>query len=124
MSDLFYENGKIRVTRNVFSNGAGENYVVPNIRHIRDERKGKSLLPLIIGVLMGIAASQGIYFLHSDIILGGISGLFVILYFISKDKYSIFLTTAAGEVKAFTTKDESVFRDVLSCLKRAVSSHQ
>ncbi len=123
MSDLFYENGKIRITKNVFSNGQGQNFVIANIKHIRDERRGKTLLPLIAGALIGIVANVHVFFPYSDYILSGFGTVLVTIYFMSKDTFLLHLTTNTAEVEAFKTNKEAVFQDVLKCLKRAVSTH-
>ena len=123
MADLYYENGKIRITSHLFVNGQGQSYMVPTIRHITDVRKGKSVVPLVLGVVVGAAGSFYPLFPYSDYVIGAVGSFLVTAYFMAKDRYQIFITTPNGEVKAFETKKEAVFVDVLKSLKRAVASH-
>ena len=124
MGDLLYEHGKIHVTKNVFSNGSGENFVVANIRHLRDERRGKSLVPLILGAVLGIVANVHKFFPYSDYAISGIGSLLVMQYFMSKDSFVLYITTPNAEVKAFVTKKEAVFFEVMRALKRAMDMHR
>lgn len=124
MSDLFYEHGKIRVTKNVFSNGRGENFMVANIKHLRDERKGKSLFPLVAGAILGIVANVHIFFPYSDYAISGVGSLLVMQYFMAKDTFNLYITTPQAEVKAFSTKKEAVFFEVARALKRAMAAQK
>ena len=124
MSDLFFEKGKIRVTKNLFSNGQGNNFFIANVRHIRDEHKAKSVLPLVVGVIAGLVGGfAGPLFPYSELMLSGFGGVLTTWYFLSKDRHAIYLTTPQGEIKAFEHKKEALCAEVLRALKRAVAAH-
>lgn len=123
---LLYQNGKIKITRNVFYNGKGEQFVIANIRGLRDEKKSKSFLPFLLG--LGVLAAQ--WFAHpfgSDLKMQGIGyGLgaaLILLYFMRSDAWRIYLATPQGEAVAFKTSREAEFRQVSDALKRAIASH-
>lgn len=121
---LLYQNGKIEITKNVFSNGAGDKFIIANIKSIRDERTSKSFLPLIIGVIfLGLAAWRE-FFPDSRYVLAAIGGLFLFLYVRGKESYVIYIHNPQGEVAAFKTTEDSEFRDISRCLKKAISLHQ
>ncbi|MBU6236137.1 MAG: hypothetical protein KGQ41_09855 [Alphaproteobacteria bacterium] len=123
MTDTYFEHGKVRVTKNVFYNGKGEHFIVVNISHIRDERKARSLIPLVLGLIMGIVAGvKGDIFPNAEMVLGGLGSLLTTVYFLSKDTYLIYLTVRGVEAEAFRTKNEKVFSAVLRNLRRAVQS--
>lgn len=121
---LLYENGKIKITKNVFANGKGENFAIANIKTIRDERIGKSLRVFIIGMTLLIGASIAEFFPYSRYVLGALGALLVLKYFTQKETFEIYITNPQGEIRAFSTKNPVESRDVLLCLKRAVSLHQ
>ena len=121
--DLLYENGKIRITKNVFSNGEGEQFVIANIRGIRDEHKGKAIGLLILAVIMFGVSSFVHPFPYSTYAMNGVGGLLLLWYITQKERWVLLLTTPQGEVAAFTTKDPIVYRDVSGSLKRAISAH-
>ncbi|HEY8963933.1 MAG TPA: DUF6232 family protein [Alphaproteobacteria bacterium] len=121
---LIYEDGKIRITTNVFYNGQGGQFVIPTIRGIRDLHKGKNIWTLIFGLVLIAAASIPPFVQYQREGLGGLGVLLVLWYMTSKEKYTILLTTPAGEVEAFVTKNEQQFKNVMNCLKRAVALHQ
>jgi len=125
MSDtLIYEEGKIRITKNVFSNGEGDNFVIATIKGIRELHVSKSIIPLFLGlVLIGLAGWRE-FFTYSQYIMGGLGVVFSLWYFTQSARYRILIITPAGEVEAFSTKDEIQHQNILVCLKRALSLHQ
>jgi len=121
---LIYEDGKIRITSNIFSNGRGEQFVIPSIRDISEDHKSKPVWSLILGlILLGLSAWQE-FFPDSRLYMGGAGVLFILWYITSRERHTIRLITAAGEVDAFTTKDDTQFKNVMTCLKRAWSMHK
>lgn len=121
---LIYEEGRIRITSHVFSNGRGEQFVIATLRGIRDVHKGKSFWPLIIGlILLGLAGWRE-FFPDSQIYMGGAGALFVLWFLTQKERYKIMLSTPAGEVEAFSTKKEEQHKNVMSCLKKAMAMHK
>ena len=125
---LIYEDGKIKITSNVFYNGQGGQFVIPTIQGIRDLHTGKPVIGLIVGLGLVALASLGpsvlpVLTADSQKMLYGLGAMGVLAYLFSKDTYKILLSTPAGEVEAFSTKDEQQFKNVLICLKRALSTH-
>jgi len=120
---LIYEEGKIRITSNLFYNGHGESFVIPNIKGIRDVAKGKKSWPLIVGLVL-LALCSHEWFAHSREVLGGLGTLMVIAYVMQKDKYQILIASNAGEGVAFTTKNEQQHKNILACLNRAWALHR
>jgi hypothetical protein len=120
---LLYENGKLRVTKNIFTNPGGERFVIANIKSIRDERKGRSAALMILGVACFAAAAFVHGFEYSQYILGGAGSLFVLLYAQQKESHEIYVHNAQGEVRVFRTKSADEFRDVSRALKKAISLH-
>jgi hypothetical protein len=120
---LIYEEGRIRITANTFNNGRGETFIIPTIKGIRDIHHGKPVAVLLLGMAVLAVAYVHSWFAHSREILSGLGGVLVIIYLMQKEKYRILIVTPAGEVEAFATKDETRHKNILTCLKRAVSIH-
>lgn len=121
---LLYENGKIRVTKNVFSNGEGAQFVIAGIKGMRDEHKGKPVILLILGLaLLGLGSVYAPPFPYGQYAVAGAGAVFVGLYVLRKESWRIYLAGPQGESEAFRTRDAQVFKDVSMSLKRAISAH-
>jgi|GEM_PF-5655083 len=120
---LLYENGKIRITKNIFANGEGEQFVIATIKGLRDEHKGKPTGLLVMGLILIALAITIQPFPYSQYAMGGVGAFFLALYMFSKENWRLYLTGPQGEAEAFRTRDPEVFRDVSRTLKKAIAAH-
>jgi hypothetical protein len=111
----FFQNGEITVTNARFVVGS-HTYAMRGITSVRglEITPGKAMpIFLIITGLFLLLVYVGIIFIGFGI------------YFLIKQKssFAVVLTTAAGEVKAYESRDSNLVGDVLEALNQAIVAH-
>ena len=114
---VFLDSGGITVTNTRFV-VPGQTYAMAGITSIRYFEKPQSwIVGSICGALAAWWFSIGDYMLPLAIVFAGFSPL---AFWSGRRRYDVILSTASGEVRAFSSHDRDTVRDTVQALNQAI----
>ena len=112
--ELVFEEGEVKVTNARFV-VTGQTYAMNGVTSVRQfVKKPNRVLPIVIGIA-GLATFAGT-FVGALILLG----IAVALWMAMKTEYSVLLSTAGGEARALSSKDQAYINRVVAALNDAI----
>lgn len=116
VDSLFYDNGVVKVTRNMFE-VPGTQFPIRNIGAVKtlvvDPSRQGPIICIVIGVIT-LAAGVGILLI----------GLGIWWWISQKPMYCIMVVSGGSETKAYGCKDANQIREIQSAINAAISQHQ
>lgn len=113
----FLNEGGITVTNTRFIAG-GQTYAmsgITSVKTLKHTPSKKGPIVLIILGLLGLAAPDEAKIIGFLLLAGGIAWLVL-----NKPKFSVMLSSASGEVEAYTSKDEKFISNVVNAINEAI----
>lgn len=112
--ELVFEEGNVKVTNARFV-VSGQTYAMNGVTSVRQfEKKPNRVLPIVIGII-GLATFAGTV-IGAFILLG----IAVAVWMAMKTEYSVLLSTAGGEARALSSKDQAYINRVVAALNEAI----
>ena len=113
----FFNQGGVSVSNSRMMYG-GQTYAMSDITSVKSFEKTPSrIVPIILIIvgLFGLAAGKDGIIVALLLIGGGIAWLIA-----QKSDYSVLLTSASGEVKAYTSKDKDFVGKIINAVNEAI----